>query len=128
MGQVRSLSVQELAALRRLVHELPAEDRSRAMVDLESSEVKSMAEDDSRLQFQIAGYVRPSYRGQHAYPVEAVVTDEDGAQVTVCLYADHQDRLLELELIKWGDTPLKRVRWETLEIRSSADSTGKCDT
>jgi hypothetical protein len=53
---------------------------------------------------------RLPYAGQHAYSVEGLVMDVDGTQLTVCVYADHQDRLLELELIRWDDSVSSPVK------------------
>jgi len=34
----------------------------------------------------------------------------------VSLYADHQHRLLELEILKWEDAPIQAPLWETLSV------------
>ena len=41
--------------------------------------------------------------GQHALPTEATLRDEDGTQLDVILYVDKNDRLFELEIIRWGE-------------------------
>lgn len=43
--------------------------------------------------------------------------DRDGADMNVCVYADQNERLLELELIKWGDADILDPDWKTFRIR-----------
>ncbi len=114
---MRPLTPSERAALVRLGDKLPNAERDRFLRDLEGCGVSSQTEDNSRLLFELCSYVRPEYKGQHAYPVEGLVKDADGTELTVCIYADHQDRLLELELIKWGDAAIQRPDWDSFEIR-----------
>lgn len=66
--------------------------------------------------FEVAGYERPPYHGQHPYPVEARVDDLDGAELTLVLYADECNRLLELELIRWDEKDVSGPRWESLKV------------
>ena len=66
--------------------------------------------------FDLSGYLRPPYRGQHSYPSEGKMRDRDGAEVTVVLYADENDRLLELEFIRWGDGDLIGPDLSTIEL------------
>lgn len=117
MAEVRPLTLGERAALVRMADKLPDAEREGFLRDIENCGVSSQTEDDSRLLFELRGYVRPEYKGQHAYPVEGVVKDADGAELTVCVYADHQDRLLELEVIKWGDASIQQPDWDTFEVR-----------
>jgi hypothetical protein len=46
--------------------------------------------------FEIDGYERGSYRGQHPFPFEAIVTNHIGEAVWITVFADDQNRLLEL--------------------------------
>ena len=114
---IRPLTENERQALRMLVQGLNPDERSRLLADIETSSVEEVTDDASRLLFHLAGYQRPKYRGQHAYAVEGVVTDDDGREVTIALYADENDRLFELEFIKWGDRPLIKPNWNTLRLQ-----------
>jgi hypothetical protein len=96
--------------------ELPCQERIGFLRGLENSQVEALSPDGSRLGFTLYEYVRPPYSGQHAYSREGCVQDADGEQVTVCLYADQNDRLLELELIKWSDNPIQAIQWETFKV------------
>ncbi len=113
---MRSLTSVEYAALLVFADELPCQERIGFLRGLENSQVEALSPDGSRLGFTLYEYVRPPYSGQHAYSREGCVQDADGEQVTVCLYADQNDRLLELELIKWSDNPIQAIQWETFKV------------
>jgi hypothetical protein len=93
------------------------EDLSRRLND---DLIKAMAhdalEDGSRILFEIDGYIRPPYRGQHPFPVEGTMKDSDGADLQVILYADEQGHLLELEIIRWMGGPLRSPNWNSFRI------------
>lgn len=113
---MRTLTPQEHDVLVQFGARLPEEQRSRFLRDLKSCSVEERGIEGSRLVFELAGYSRPPYRGQHAYQVEGTVLDADGEDVSVYVYADENDRLLELEFVKWGDMPIKALRWESFQI------------
>lgn len=113
---MRSLTSAERSALLVLASELPYHERASLLNDLENSQVEILTPDGSRLGFTLHEYDRPPYSGQHAYSREGRVLDADGEEITVCLYADQNDRLLELELIKWSDEPIQAIQWETLKV------------
>ncbi|AWF81251.1 hypothetical protein BTJ40_10715 [Microbulbifer sp. A4B17] len=89
-------------------------DQLRA--DLKNARVESRTSDGSRVSFDILGYERPQYRGQHPYEVEGKLTDEDGGELSVLLYADENDRLLELEIIRWDGNDLINPNWGALSL------------
>lgn len=113
----RKLSEAEHRALIKMANQLPDVEMEMLVSDLKRCRVIADTKDGSRFLFLIDGYPRPAYLGQHAYPTEGVVKDVDGADLTVCIYADHQDRLLELELIKWTEQPIREPNWDTFAIR-----------
>lgn len=78
-------------------------EASGLTADLERAAVADDAVPGARVVFAIAGYKRPSYQGQHSYPVEIRLSDADGAELTAVLYADENNRLYELEVIRWGE-------------------------
>lgn len=70
----------------------------------------------SRVLFNISGYQRPPYRGQHSFGVAGRMADRDGAQIDLDLYADENDRLLELEFIRQGSGPIQAPNWSSLVL------------
>ena len=42
--------------------------------------------------------------------------DIDGADISVTVYADENDRLLELELVKWAEGPVENPDWRTFKL------------
>jgi hypothetical protein len=113
---MRPLTPQERDALIKLSERMPNDQRHAFLHDLENCLVESKVADASRLIFELPGYQRPPYHGQHAYPIEGLIFDEDGVDISVCVYADENDRLLELEFVKWGDAPVKSLNWDSFQI------------
>jgi CHASE2 domain-containing sensor protein len=105
--KIRELNAAEKMLVSRIAAMLPDEPRRRQLLqDLENSKVESANEKDSRLIFHIEGYHRPPYEGQRSFGVEGQVVDRDGAIVSIDLYADQNDRVLELEFIRQAE------KWE----------------
>jgi hypothetical protein len=113
---MRKLTSAEAAAIQSIANSLPATDRDQLLSDMDEAPVRDVTPDGSRVQFFISGYSRPTYRGQHAIGSEGAVEDADGVRVGVLLHADENNRVLELELIKWGDAPIVGINWETFTI------------
>ncbi|WP_372237539.1 DUF6984 family protein [Pseudomonas sp. Hp2] len=113
---MRPLNNHERTLIWRVANRLPEAQRDQLCADLSNASVSSESEDRSRVSFDIAGYCRPAYSGQHPYPVEIRVLDVDNVELTLLLHADEQDRLLELELIRWEDGVIKGPRWDTLTL------------
>lgn len=114
---MRKLTAGERTAIEALAARLSTDARKQLLLDLEDSSVDSVTPDGSRLRFHIPNYERPAYRGQHAYDAEGAVNDSDGKEVSVSLYADENNRLLELELIKWGEGPLISPDWNSFRVK-----------
>lgn len=91
-------------------------DAEQLRADLKNAFVKFRTADNSRVEFEIADYTRPSYKGQHPYGVEGKMTDGDGAELSVLLHADENGRLLELEIIRWDSGNLIGPDWRSLEL------------
>lgn len=98
---MRSVSELERALIEGVAQRLPSANSEKLLDDLESASVDDSSPGATRLSFTIDGYSHPLYEGQHQYPVEIRIRDMDGADVTAILYADSNDRLYELELIRW---------------------------
>lgn len=91
----------------------------RLLEDLDNAKVASaVVSAGTRITFAISGYDRPPYYGQHPYGIEGKIKDVDGAEVSIILHADQNDRLLELEFIRWGGGPIKNLRPETFKAYS----------
>jgi hypothetical protein len=113
---MRELTVREQAFIEAIAKLLADDDRRRLLMDLSLARANSETPDGSRIVFALAGYDRPTYRGQHPYPAEGKMRDRDGADITVMLHADESGRLLELEFIRWADGELIAPDWSTLQV------------
>lgn len=110
------LSKNEDLLIRCLAEKLDADKRDKVLADLACTTVLSRAEDYSRIIFQIANYNRPEYKGQHLFNVEGAILDKDGYELSVLLHADENDRLLELEFIRWDSDDVISPQWDTLKV------------
>ena len=75
-----------------------------------------MAPDGGRVMFEIEGYSRPRYRGQHSFGVPGKLYDADGTELAFDLFADEFGRLLELEIVRWGEGGLVAPDWKSLTL------------
>lgn len=114
--KMRSLSIVERTIIEQMADKMPVALRSTLLTDLESAWVADELADGARISFFIPNYVRPPYRGQHSYGVEGRILDEDGAEISVILYADENNHLLELELVRWGEGVVKAPNLATLTL------------
>ena len=96
MKPPRFLSLAEKLVLLKLINQLDIQTRNNISCDIECATVTEENSDGSILRFHISGYNRPKYEGQREYPVEGRVFDTDGELLTVCIYADQNNRLYEL--------------------------------
>jgi len=100
----RPLSSSEIYLIESLIVNLDNETKNIVTQDACNSDVNLKKTGAGWIyEFNIRGYSRPVYRGQHGYPVEGVMSDVDGAKINVYLYADENNKLLELELIRGED-------------------------
>lgn len=113
---MRPLSNSERHAVEKFSIKLRDDIRAQIMQDLNAASVHWESGDGSRILFAIDGYIRPQYRSQQTYGIDGKMTDKDGADLTVCLYADENNRILELEVIRWDEKPLIDPQWDCLEI------------
>lgn len=121
---MRALTEPERHAILALAAELGSdEERQQLLTDLIGCSVEERVPDGSLLEFSIAGYPRPVGHGQHAYrgkdkfPVEGVMQDADGAEISVYLFADIHNRLYELELDRHAEGSVVKARWDTFKVR-----------
>ena len=113
---MRPLSKNEIDFIRKVADRLPPAERHRLLEDLEVASVSSAASGDAIVQFQLAGYERPVYEGQHSYGVEGRVNNQDGSELLVILHADANGRLLELELVRFDVGDVISPDWSSLQI------------
>ncbi|PKM14197.1 MAG: hypothetical protein CVV12_15255 [Gammaproteobacteria bacterium HGW-Gammaproteobacteria-2] len=112
----RPLTEAEKGVIRAVAERLPPDRQRQLLVDLERAAARPATSDSARVCFEIAGYERPPYRGQHSFGVEGELLDKDGAKLAFDLFADENDRLLELELIRWGVGDLIDPDWTSLKL------------
>jgi hypothetical protein len=113
---MRYLREEERQLLLAFAGKLINQDKAQLIEDINNASVKSVADDGARILFDVNGYDRPTYGGQHSIPLEGRVLDADGTEMSVCVYADENDRLLELEFVRWGDGPILSPQWPTQKI------------
>jgi hypothetical protein len=113
---MRPLTSREKDLLRRMADKLRDQERKQLLADLERAVADPLTSDGSRIRFEIAGYQRPPRQGQHLLGVEGKTHDRDGTELTVLLHADENGRLLELEVIRWGQGDLTDPDWNALSL------------
>jgi hypothetical protein len=114
---MRSLTNEEKMLISAFAGRLGEGERQQLLEDMGNATAEWVVPDRSRVLFEIAGYERPPYRGQHVL-VEGRMFDSDGAELSVLLHGDENSRLLELEFIRWGSDDLQGPRWDTLKLHA----------
>jgi hypothetical protein len=96
-----------------------SEDERRTILDDARRLSVRASEDGTLLEFDIEGYERPPYSGQHDFDinVDVCVDDIDGALISIILFGDQNNRVLELEYIRWDFEEIREPLWETLRVR-----------
>jgi len=104
---MRRISKFERVLIEGVARKLHPSAASKLINDMDNASVDDSVGGRSRVLFIIDGYGPVAYKGQHQYPVEMRLIDADGADLTAILYADENDRLCELEIIRWdGAEPM----------------------
>jgi hypothetical protein len=116
MSMTRPLTHDERRLIVDIANKLGGMEGTQLLADVENATASPATPDGSRVTFEIAGYVRPKYRGQHPYRVEGLMLDGDGAELSVVLHADENGRLLELEFIRGAEGDLIAPNWNTLKL------------
>lgn len=114
---MRPLNCEEKKLISIFAGRLEEGERQQLLEDMRGAKASPVTSDGSRIEFSIAGYDRPQYRGQHLFNVEGKMLDADGVELSVLLHADESGRLLELEFIRWDSNDLLEPRWETLKLQ-----------
>jgi hypothetical protein len=113
---MRKLTAVELRVIHEIASRLPVGERDHIISDAKSATAETISGNGARVLFTIAGYERPAYQGQHPFLIEGKVQDKDGSEIDVILHADHNNRLLELELVRYEDGEIISPDWETLSF------------
>ncbi len=111
----RELTQSERTVITRVAERLPVYKREQLLDDLAHASAEAVTPDGSRVIFHIRGYERPPYRGQHSFGVQGELVDCDGQKLSLDLYADENDHLLELEVIRWQGA-LMNPDWSSLKL------------
>lgn len=112
----RMLTEAETSAIRIVAQKLPPDTARQLLTDLDHATADLGTPDGSRILFTISGYQRPAYRGQRSFGVQGDMLDKDGVKLSFDLFADENGRLLEMELIRWGEGGLISPDWSTLTL------------
>jgi hypothetical protein len=113
---MRSLSTVERTIVEQMANKMPEALRATVLADLARADVANELADGTRISFALSNYERPVYRGQHSYGVEGRISDVDGVEISVILYADENDHLLELEFVRWDDKGVQAPNLQTLRL------------
>ena len=123
-ANIRDLRVEERRAILALAAEFQSDtQRHQLLVDLSNCTVEEKVPDGSLLAFHIPGYERPAghkqgpYRGKDRFPVEGAMKDADGAEMSVSLFADANDRIYEFELDKYAVASVIKPDWSTFRLK-----------
>ena len=111
---MRPLNENEIKLIHLIASELPHDAKTRLLTDLARAEVDTSKDIEDIICFRIRDYVRPAYVGQHTYGVDGYLKDSDGAPISALLFADRDDHLLEMELIRLDGEPIINPSWATL--------------
>lgn len=112
----RALTEQDLNLITLVAKRIGGSDGAQLLADSMIATARSPDGDRSRILFDIPGYIRPTYKGQHSYGVEGRMFDSDGVELSVLLHADENGRLLELEFVRWGEGDVIGPDWSTIKV------------
>ncbi len=102
-------------AVRRIVLALPESRQPSLLRDLAQAELEDRNGIGSILGFRFRGY-EVLHPCAQLLPVEGTVEDADGAALQVMLWLDANDRLYELELVRYDPGNLKGPSWSTFQL------------
>jgi hypothetical protein len=121
LTSMRSLTKEELMLIKLFSEKLDKDQKAQLLTDVKKACAEVVTEDGGTIiYFHIDGYQRPEYRGQHVI-AEGTIKDFGNIPVTILLHADPNNRLYELEFIRWDearaqDSKIIKLDWSTLTI------------
>jgi hypothetical protein len=95
--------------------------RERVLSDLDQAQAEETRDKHLTIQFQVEGYTRLPYRVEHPLLVNACVLDFDGAKLDVSVSLDENDRLFQLQVLRFEDGPVQGPDWTTLRELSPGE-------
>lgn len=113
---MRALSNQEKTLLIQMSERLCGVEKDNLLRDIYLANAREIDANACRIVFDLDGYQRSIYQGQHQYGVEGRMLNGDNTDISICLYADDNGRLLELEFVCWNPDNIFNPKWETLQI------------
>jgi hypothetical protein len=113
---VRPLTDVEKRVVRWFAEHVGESQRRSLLSDLDQSSAEEIHDEHLTIRFHIDGYPRPSYRGERPLPVDATVSDADGVRLAVILAADEDERLFELQVLRFEPGPVLGPNWATLGL------------
>lgn len=111
----RPASAIERMIVARMCEGLPAAQRAQMLTDLASASVEPLNDDGSILRFQLQDYTRLPGIGRRV-AVDGTANDRDGAHLNVILFTDENDRLYELEVVRYDEGNVIGPDMETLKV------------
>jgi hypothetical protein len=87
--------------------------RAQIMADLAQATALPMNDDDTIIRFEIPGYQHPPKSGGRVI-ADSRAKDQDGAYLDVILFTDENDRLYELEIVRFEEGKVIGPDWNTL--------------
>jgi len=121
---MRTLTDSERNAILALAAEFKSDvERNQLLADLDHCTVEEKVPDGSLLVFNIPGYSRPPghkqglYRAKDGFRAEGSVKDADGAEMDVLLFADQNNRVYELEIVKHLPDSVGKADWSTFKVK-----------
>ena len=113
---MRPLTAAERSVIGWFAERLEGSLRQSLLNDLDKASAEEIYDDQLTVRFEIEGYTRPPYRFERPFEVDAAVLDADGAILAVVLSADENQRLFELQVIRFEKGPVLRPDWATLRL------------
>lgn len=113
---MRALSDAEKSLISRMAEKLPEKTRSQIMNDLSNAAVEFEYDKGSIVVLKIAGYERPADQSLKPFAVDGLVKDTDGEKIDVILHGDVNERLFQLELLRYAKGDIIGPDWNTLQL------------
>jgi hypothetical protein len=116
---IRPLTKEEITLIKLFAEKLNKKQENQIMADMKNATAEIITEaGGSIICFHINGYERPEKGGQDVI-AEGTIKDQGNIPVTILLFTDCNDRLYELEFIRWDGTEgdkIIKLDWLTLTI------------
>jgi hypothetical protein len=113
---MRQPTTTEIFAVNWFAERLSAGERAALLNDLDNSTAQVLQDEQLIVRFELRGYTRPTPAFDRLLPVDACVSDRDGARLSVVLSTDQNGRLFELRVIRFEQGPVLGPDWSTLRL------------